>query len=331
MVLEATRILDQKSIDEKQGGLKPAPESGLVQLSVRAVGDIIGVPVVIRPWWGSRRQLFDILHIKCKHTVSHMTNSAGDRWCFQCEEFVPAADLKIMRLKPGKWICAAGWNNQLKWPAVVGDHVVMWEGRCRAQYYAAQMKRYGSATHVHRQTLEILDFSTTAMLLRVVVGNRHLHFLIGRDDGHPFVQVVARRLTSVAAAFDYLVPVPVAKAQRLGFHCPRQGDWWFVPREYWGNGCIRATEMKPEPWPVSETSRRRSWDFNHPYTQAPLRRTRHVAELFIAHLPFDLVKGTVTAPDHPTLKLETWHCAMQVRHPPAYNPDSRGSGDGAVD
>lgn len=331
MVLEATRILEQIPVERKESGLKPILDSGLVQLGVRAVGDIIGVPVVIRPWWGSRRQLYDRRHIKCRQMVSGIGNSPGERWCFHCNEWVPAADIKTIRLNPGKWVCAAGWNNQLKWPTVVGDHVVMWEGECRERYRAAQMKRYGSATHVHQQTLEVLDFTITAMLVRISVVNRYLHFLIGRDDGHPFVQVVTRKLTTVAAAFDYLVPVPVDKAQRLGFHCPRQGDWWFVPREFWGSGRIVACENQPAPWPVSERPRQRYWEFNHPYTQAPLRTTRHVAELFIAHLPFDLVKGTVTAPDHPPVKLETWHCAMQVRHPPAFNPDSRGSGDGAVD
>lgn len=327
MVMEATKILEQSSA----GGLKTVPETGLVQLGVRAAGDVIGVPVVIRRWWGSRRDLFEHIHRKCGHRISNFRDVDGASWCFYCGNYVPHSAVKIVRLKPGQYACPAGYGNQIKWPMVEGDHVVMWEGRCRAPYRAAQRKRYGSKTHVHSQTLECLDFSTTAMLVRVSVNSHQLPFLVGRDDGHPFVQVVSRKVATVAAAFEYLVPVPVAQARLLGFECPRQGDWFFVPREFWGNGCIRACEKEAKPWPADWHLDSTDWNENHPYSRAPLRRTRHVAELFIMHLPFDLVKGTVTAPDHPPLKLESWHCAMQVHHPPAFNPDDRSAGGGSLD
>lgn len=292
-------------------------------LGVCEVGEIIGIPIVVRPWWGSRRRLFETLHTKCGGRVYRDYNGW---WCFACGR-VSAKDVKLTRANPARWVCAAGWRQQLKWPAVQGDKVIMWEGRCGERYAAAQIKRYGSAIHVHRQTLEVLDFSTTAMLVRVSVNNHRLNFLISRDDGWPFVHVVTKSQTTVAAAYDYMVPVPVFNARMHGFHCPRQGDFFFVPREFWGNGCIRAAEKAPAPLPQNGRPENVNWDQNRPYLNVPIQGTRHVAELFIFHIPFDLVKGTVTAPDHPPLQLETWHCAIRNIRPAAAIPDGAGNDD----
>ncbi len=324
MVTEATRILE-----DAQGGLKTGPAAaGLVHLDVKAAGDIIGVPVVIRPWWGSRRQMATRMHLKCNSPIYRTQIIGRSFYCWKCAGWVPLKESKLFRNRPGKWVCPGAWNNQIKWPRVVGDHVVMWEGKCQERYAAAQMKRYGSATHVHRQTLECLDFSTSAMLVRVSVWKHELRFLIGLDDGHPFVQVVRKKVATVADAYTGLEPVPVLEARLAGFDVKRQGDWYFVPRQFWGNGCIRATEKPAQPLPRNRRGVGANWDENHPFRNVPMRRTRHVAELFIFHLPFELVKGTVTAPDHPPLVLDDWHCAMQVRHPFAVNLDAR-PGDGA--
>lgn len=292
--------------------------------SVVEVGGRIGIPVVIRPWWGCRRQLFERRHRKCGNRVYQDWRG----WfCHQCAAHIQDKDIEIVRLKQGRWVCPAGNAAQLKWPRVEGDQVVMWTGRCGARYPSAQRTRYKSATHRHRQGLEVLDFSTTAMLVRINVGNHRLTFLISRDDGLPFVHVVTKSQKTVAEAYDYMVPVPVFNARMHGFTTPRQGDWFFVPREFWGDGRIEATEKKPTPWPANGKLDNTVWYMNHPYLYAPIDGTRHVAELFIHRWPYPLVKGVVTAPDHNHLQLDTWHCAIRNKRPPAYEPGSADSID----
>ena len=201
----------------------------------------------------------------------------------------------------------------MKWPAVEKDTVVMWEGPCRDSYNG----RY----HKHSQELEVLDLSDVAMLVRVSVAKHRLTFLIGRDDGHPFVTVVTRNQVTVTQAYDYLVPKPVWEAQMHGFSVPRQGDWHFVPREFWTLRPVKESE--PIPVPRSFLSRRALPDLGVVYSWVPLDRTRHLAErvIFIADYR-PLVKGAVTAPDHPVLELETWHVAIRNRQSAAVNPDS---------
>lgn len=285
---------------------------------VAEVGRIIGIPVVVRPWWGSRRHLFETVHVKCGKRVMH---DYRGWWCFDCGRVVEK-DVKVMRAKPARWVCAAGGSQRLKWPAVDGDKVIMWEGRCGATYRAAQKKRYNSKTHVHRQDIEVLDYTATAMLVRISVNKHGLSFLIGRDDGRLFIHPVNRHQKTVAEAFDYMVPVPVFQAMMHGFDCPRQGDWFFVPREFWHANPrpIKNVERRLRPWPGRKDAQS-TMETGCIYSGAPLRTSRHVAEMLIGTYPFEMVKGTIEAPDHPPLKLEDWHCAVQNIRPATYNPD----------
>jgi hypothetical protein len=306
MVMEAIRVQEQ------------AP-AVLPAIDVVEAGARIGVPVVIRPWWGSRRRFYIRKHKECGGHLFYR----GEQWCFECGRYISAKEVEVIRAVPGRWICPAGYGSQLKWPAVEGDKVVMWAGRCGARYGAAQMKRYGSAIHVHRQELEVLDFSATAMLVRVSVSKHRLSFLISRDDGRPFVHVVTRHQVTVAEAYDYMVPVPVFNARMHGFKVPRQGDWFFVPREFWTPAKPRVDESKALAW----LDRQPRFESGVLFSNAPLERTRHVAELFIWGWPHTLVKGTVTAPDHPPVHLATWHCAIRNKRPAAANPDAAGVED----
>jgi len=309
--------------DELTQVLTQEQTEALPMPSVREVGERIGIPVVIRPWWGSRRQLYIRRHKKCGHDGGLL-----DRfWCSQCQCFVEPKDINMIKLEPGRWVCPAGYQQQLKWPTVEGDKVVMWEGRCGARYFAAQRKRYGSEIHIHRQALEVLDFSAVAMLVRVSVGSRRLNFLIGRDDGHPFVQVVTKNQVTVDNAYDYLVPVPVFNAQMHGVDVKRQGDFFFVPREFFRGRPVRDEKSRVRPWPGRLDSRVANAEYGTIYSHAPIHGTRHIAERLIWACPHDLVRGVVTAPDHPAVKLETWHVAIRNRRSPAFNPDSRGDDD----
>jgi len=292
-------------------------------LGVCEVGERIGVPVVIRPWWGSRRQFYLRRHRVCGQRLYYR----GEQWCFECKRYISAQEIEHIRAVPGRWVCPAGWSQQLKWPAVEGDKVIMWEGRCGARYEAAQIKRYSSAIHVHRQALEVLDFSATAMLVRVSVNKHSLNFLIGQDDGHPFVHVVTKSQTSVSDAYDYMVPVPVFNAQMHGFDVKRQGDWFFVPREFFHRRPIRNEEKRVRPWPGRMDSAVANSDSGTIFSHAPIELTRHIAGRLIWAWPYELVKGTVTAPDHPPVQLDTWHCAIRNKRPPAYNRDTTSDVD----
>lgn len=318
MVTEAKPVLNQDQSDIKID-LEPKPVLGL-----RQVGDLIGIPIVVRPWWGSRRQLYIRRHRKCGHNVMQDLYGSGRWWCFQCSRHVAANEIEIVRCKPGRWLCPAGYTQQLKWPTVEGNKVVMWEGRCGARYSAGPRKRYGSETHTHSQVLEVLDFSPTAMLVRVSVRSRRLNFLIGRDDGHPFVHVVTKTQTTVASAYDYLVPTPVFNAQMHGVDVKRQGDWFFVPLNFFRKHPVKNEEKRVRPWPGRRDAAMASYDHGTIYSNAPIENTRHIADRLIWAWPYDLVRGIVKAPDHPQLQLDTWHCAIRNKRPCAFNPDING-------
>jgi len=286
-------------------------------IGVREAGALIGIPVVIRPWWGSRRQLYVRIHRKCGHEVRLW----GEWFCMGCDCRVAPNMIKIVKLEKGRWVCP-GPGQQLKWPEVENDTVVMWAGPCRVEYLKPGRKRYGGKYHRHRQELEVVDYTDTAMLVRVSVAKHRLSFLISRDEGRPFVQVVTKNQATVAEAYDFLVPVPVFQAQMHGFDVKRQGDWFFVPREFWTERPVRAIESRIRPWPGVQDSVPGSADYGTAYSNAPLDRgrTRHIAELYILTWPHELVKGTITAPDHAAVHLDTWHCAVRVRQTPAFNP-----------
>ncbi|KKL11268.1 hypothetical protein LCGC14_2547520, partial [marine sediment metagenome] len=66
--------------------------------------------------------------------------------------------------------------------------------------------------HVHRQSLEILDRGATAFLLRVTVGHRSVHFVVGKDGGAPFVTAVSKTATTLEDAFRWMMPAAVQRA-----------------------------------------------------------------------------------------------------------------------
>jgi hypothetical protein len=294
--------------------------------TLEEVGEQIGIPIVIHPWWGSRRQLFVWVHRKCGHIVSFQ-DYARRWWCFQCECRIPAGEVDIRRLKRGRWLCPAQYANRLKWPMVDGDKVVMWQGRCGARYSPGPAKRFGSPIHRHRQELELIDYSGEAMLVRVSVGNRRLTFLIGRDDGHPFVHVVTKNQVTVAQAYDFMVPKSVWEAQMHGFDVKRQGDWFFVPREFFRELPINEEYKRVMPWPGRLNAGSYYYDGDVIFTNASIEQSRHVAGELIWSWPYRLVRGVVTAPDHPPVQLETWHCAVRNIRTAAVNPDNRSDND----
>jgi hypothetical protein len=287
---------------------------------VLAAAERAGVPVVVRPWWGSQRNSAREVHdFKTKIYVGGVCNGTivYTRWgnhpedepfCLHCGRVVDPKEVKKM---PGtrKWECPGGINgNGIRRPEIIRGVVVAWEGPC------------GYRNHHHEQVLKVIDVGDGAFLLEVRISKAYTRLIIGVDDGHPYVTPVNRSQQTLQDAFDWLVPVKVRDALILGKDVKRQGDWFFVPYE-----------GEPRIYPGRPVEDDKLWRSDPPLYRNFLNRnaylhygsqTRHRAELAVykslPRLPYPapIVKGTVTAPDHPPLVLETWHIAVRHRMTP---------------
>jgi hypothetical protein len=163
------------------------------------------------------------------------------------------------------------------------------------------------------------------MLIRITVSTYPSHFLIGMDDGQPFVTPVNRKPRTVQDAFDWLMPNKVREAYALGLDVKRQGDWFFIPTAREPQICRRVwnNALPPMYSPFKQKTL---------YRGAPLiygARTRHTGGLVVYqtvaalayHVPF--VRGNVKAPNHPVLHLGTWHIAVRTRSTPGGNRDGQ--------
>lgn len=280
------------------------------------IGERIGIPIEVRPWWGSRRQRASRYHRKCGDFLGLI-----DRYCPHCHEPVRPKDVELRQRWPRRWLCPGEYSYaRVKWPEIQNGTVVLWEGPCR--------DRYNGRFHKHRQELEVLDVADQALLLKATVSWNSSHFLIGIDDGHSFVTLVVRRCTTVQDAFDWLVPNKVREAMILGLDVKRQGDWFFIPSEKPPRIHPHGDEMR---W-LSPSLRK-----NALYRGVPLayrfEQTRHTGGLVVyqsvQRLPYPapLVKGNVKAPGHPTLHLNTWHIGIRRRSTGAGNRDGAAGGD----
>lgn len=269
--------------------------------SIHEVGELTRIPIKVLPWWGSRRLRAGRFCPICDTRLR-----TGD-WCPQCQRTVRRGDV-VLRQVPAHWVCPIGANySQITWPRVLNGVVILWEGRCGARRYRGH--------HKHSQTLEVLDIDGAAFLLKITVYTSS-HFIIGMDDGHPFVTPVTRRPPTVQDAFDWLVPNKVRESMTLGKDVKRQGDWFFIPT---------TKEPRLHKFGDSRYNIR---------CRVPLfyggSQTRHIgAEVVyqaIQGLPYEapFVRGDVTAPDHPTLHLESWHIGIRTRRTPGGSADGPG-------
>jgi hypothetical protein len=55
------------------------------------------------------------------------------------------------------------------------------------------------------------------------------HYLIGVDNGHPWIAQVSKNIDSLAEAVEKLKPAAVKRAEAKGLKVKRQGDWFFIP------------------------------------------------------------------------------------------------------
>ncbi len=280
-----------------------------IRRTLRLIGEELDIPIAVRPWWGSRRR-GDRRH--------HKACGSGLGWqnqCWRCGTFLGPEDIGIRHDR--HYVCPGRSSYyDMRWPEVQRRVVVVWEGGC-----GMTPGQSGRRTHVHRLSLDVLDRGATAFLLRVTLGPRSVHFVVGKDDGAPFVAGVSKKATTLEDAFGWMMPAAVHRAIAGGKDVKRQGDWFFVPL---------GREPRPSRTDYQPRRNRRLADAGPGLG----RETRHVGDcvafLSVLDAPSyvsPVVKGTVTAPDHPPLTLEDWHVAMRRRALPGHD----GSGRGAVD
>lgn len=270
-------------------------------------GEKIGIKVKVRPWWGSLRERKRPIHKKCSNLVYPQNFSQTVYFCPKCQERVEAEDTERRFVFSREWPCPGGfYHNQIKWPEVRNGVVIIWEGPCRA----GPGKR--SPFHNHRQTVEVLDVDGQIMLITIRVSGVWSNFLIGVDDGHPFVRPVKRKETTVQDALDWLVPKKVREAFMLGLDVKRQGDWYFIPTD---------KEPRMHKYGSLVLFSAPGLDSNKLYRGAALvygEQTRHIGGLVVYQsvlgpYPAPFVRGIVKAPDHLPLRLNGWHMAIRQR------------------
>lgn len=271
------------------------------RISLEQLGEMVGLPIVVRPWWGSVRNRF---------IQASMQVEVGDSGVSEPRE--------VGRQTHLQWVCPGGSiGNQKKNPEAQNGVIVLWEGPCRLKTPYRTRHGYG---HTHAQKIELKSVGDQAMLILIRVSGPPSQFLLGRDGQNPYTVQVPCRLNTVIEALDWLMPRLVREAVAQGLDVKRQGDWYFIPRDkppvptsYCGNVYGSSPGLKT----------------NLLYRGVPLvfnsTQTRHTGGLVIYQTilgvngPAPMVKGNVKAPDHPTLHLGDWHTGVRNRSHPWRN------------
>ena len=281
-------------------------------ITLEELGREVGIPIKVHPWWGSLRERKHLVHKKCENMVYPELGSRTRYFCPKCQETVLIKDTERRYILSRSWPCPGGeYGNQIRWPEVRNGVIIVWEGKCGLEVPGSG-GRY--PRHSHRQTVEVLDIDGQIILVSIRVSGAWSNFLLGMDDGHPFVRPVKRREATVQDGLDSLVPNKVREAFILCLDVKRQGDWYFIP-----------VQKPPKlnggfgPWvPLSSPSLRGG----KLYRGAALvygEQTRHTGGLVVYQSvlglprPAPFVKGVVKAPDHPPLRLNGWHLAIRQR------------------
>lgn len=279
------------------------------QKTLEELGGEIGVPIKVHPWWGSVRERPRLVHKKCGE-LADPPWGWGSPFCSKCKERLEDKDTERRYVFGRRWPCPGGfYHNQIKWPEVRNAVVIVWEGLCRRC-----PGKGSSPVHTHKQTVEVLDIDGQIMLLSIRVSGAWSNFLLGMDDGHPFVRPVRRRETTVQNALDWLVPNKVREAFTLGLDVKRQGDWYFIPVK-------KAPKLNGGYGPHVPLSAPalRGGALYRGAALAYGEQTRHTGGLVVYQsvlglpYPAPFVKGVVKAPDHSPLCLNGWHMAIRQR------------------
>lgn len=278
-------------------------------ITLEELGREVGIPIKVRPWWGSLRERKHLVHKQCGSIIFPTFGFRTRHFCSHCNQSVEEKDTERRFIFSREWPCPGGfYHNQIKWPEVRNGIIIVWEGPCRAR----PGKR--STFHKHSQTVEVLGIDGQIMLVSIRVSFAWSNFLIGMDDGHPFIRPVKRRETTVQDALDSLVPNKVREAFILGLDVKRQGDWYFIPVQ-------KAPKLNGGygPWVPLSAPALRGGKIYRGVALVYGEQTRHTGGLVVYQsvlglpYPAPFVKGTVKAPDHPPLRLNGWHLAIRQR------------------
>ncbi len=275
-------------------------------ITLPELGAMVGVPIKMKPWWGSLRAPDPLIHSVCGHhlVIRHMEEGLS---CLYCRRKVGLQEVKTKR-GPRNWVCPGGYNYaQVTPPQIQNGAVVIWEGKC------------GMRAHKHSQAVEVLSVAQGAILLRITVSTHIPHYLIGVDDDHPYVTQVHKKPATVEEAFDWLVPKMVKRAIADGLEVRRQGDWHFIPTEK-----EPRSDLQNDPLYFRSRDGHYIQRFRTHFVYRNMQliygeETRHRGQYVdyqtifgLAHTA-PLVKGKVTAPNHPPLHLPGWHIGVRNR------------------
>lgn len=264
------------------------------RITLEELGEMVGLPIDVRPWWGSVRRTRAEMKIQIPVSESGM----GEPQEVGSRRFVD-------------WSCGAQGRNLKKLPEIKDGKIVLWQGRCCPQ-------------HICEQMVDVKDVCSQAMLIVIRIGRNKAsaaQFLLGMDGGHPYVVRVTLRSQTIKEALDWLMPKMVREAIEQGLNVKRQGDWFFIPIDKAPNDYYYFNQRVWGSLPELKT--------NKLYRGARLvysgTQTRHTAASVIYKTRVGLpcaapvVKGNVKAPDHPTLRLADWHMAIRNRSHPWRN------------
>jgi len=158
-------------------------------VSLEELGEELGIPIKVRPWWGSRRQGAD-------------SGRGGVK----------------------RWVCPADYNNRKRNPEIQGGKITLWQGPCHYNkgyrpHTHAQIIEVKDACY-QGMLITIRLGNTQASLSQ---------FLLGMDSGKPYSVQVGLQCQTTNEALSWLVPKMVKAAIAQGVDVKRQGDWFFIP------------------------------------------------------------------------------------------------------
>lgn len=250
-------------------------------ITLEELGEMVGVPIKVRPWWGSvrRRSVAQKVHLT--------------------------------------WECPADGQTRKKRPEVQNGSIILWEGKCGYNWGG----RGSNDRHTHAQTIKVKSVAHQAMLVSIWVSEGvPAQFLLGVDGGTPFVTQVTRRPQTVAEALEWLKPKKVKEAIAQGLDVKRQGDWFFIPTPKEPRRHKNGINV-PRSTPALKTNalyRGAALVYNCAQTRHHAGLVIYQSVLGLPCVaPF--VKGNVKAPDHKPLFLQTWHLGVRNRSHPWRN------------
>lgn len=159
------------------------------ETSLEELGQMMGIPIKLLPWWGSRRQ----------------SGRSG---------------VERQRM----WLCPADPILPKKSPEVRDGFIILWAGEChfRGRWHREQHN------HRQTIEIKDAKDQAILVEIRAYTSVRS-RYLLGMDGTAPFIVQVVRRVESVEEAFQWLMPNRVKEAIIQGLDVKCQGDWFFIP------------------------------------------------------------------------------------------------------